>query len=136
MVYYTLPGSLNQSGYFPLTSLINKTFSPTELSLTQGFFSPAPLWIISRDCFVWICQEISNSWNIQTSPSGTNNHAIDNIAKFTLFSHSDVYCEHYLKLWACICMTFALCSCYIIGWLENCIKCALLKAKNWHLAPT
>ncbi|KAJ8388227.1 hypothetical protein AAFF_G00135980 [Aldrovandia affinis] len=35
--YCRLPVSLNQSGHSPLTSLINKVFSPTELPLTGCF---------------------------------------------------------------------------------------------------
>lgn len=49
---------------FSLTS-INKVFSPTDLSFTQGFLFFTPSCAKTRDCYVWNSQ-VSSSWNTQT----------------------------------------------------------------------
>lgn len=78
------------------------------LSSTRRFYSQIYILFFiqfcvnSRDCFAWKYLERSSFWNTQTSASGTNNHTSKSLR--SQFSHSDVWCEHYLKLLTCICM--------------------------------
>lgn len=67
----------------------------------------------------------------QTTPCGTNTHAMVKVTKLTamrtpnlaciFFSHSDDWCEYKHKLLTCIiCMIFfVLCSCQMIDGLDN-----------------
>jgi len=81
---YFLFYQLNQSGHSPLT----KAFSPTELPLIEYFLYFWSFSINSRDGYMWKSQIIS-FWNIQISPSGTNNHATFKLTYIPFLPHSD-----------------------------------------------
>lgn len=82
----------NQSGLSPLTSGINKAFSPTERPLIVYFSYLNPSLYTFTDGCEWKSpksQEISNFYNTQSSPSGTNNQAV---------------CKVFLWAWMMLCL--------------------------------
>lgn len=82
--YCSLSVSLNKSGYFPFTLSSAKSFCP-QTCYSLGVFFIAQFGVNNIDCCVWNYQEFHSYGNIQTSSSGTNNHATVQVSEIIYF---------------------------------------------------
>lgn len=107
--YDVLPGTSDHSGHVPLTSLINKAFLPWELSLARCFFFCFfvvfyTVCVNSRDGCVVKIKGDQRFLKYSNLPIWPNSYVTTLEQSPTPTPHSDVWCEHQVKLLLSICM--------------------------------